>query len=552
MSVVTTTIKCDGSAIPATYALVAVDVRRALNRLPSAVLLFQDGDIAEQRFAVSDAGTFALGKEVEILARFEGDPSRAGRDAVLFKGLVVRHGVEAGPQGSVLRVDLRDKAIKLTRPRRNKVSRDMTDSDAIAAVVKAAGLSAQVDATRITHASLVQYDCSDWDWLVARAQAAGLLVTVQDGKVIARKLPAAGDAVLRLNFGVDDILDLQFECDATGQDNGFDAVSWDIDGQKPSRVSGTPAPAPAMGNLGGAAAARALGFGEATLWNATALLPDEAAAWAAAEAQRTQMALLRGRVRTIGQGALQLLDVIDLRGVPRAFTGKAPITGLCHRIDAQGWTTDLQFGLDDAPHNRRADIARAPAGGLVPPVGGLQIGVVVAVGDDPDGQHRVKLTLAGLGDDAPHLWARMASIDAGKDRGVCFWPEPGDEVVLGFFNDDPRQPVVLGSLYSSKHPPPKAVADDSSKNTLRGLVTRGGLTIGLVDADKPRLFLETPGGAKLLMDDEAQSIVISDQHNNTITLDKNGITIASGKDLTFDANGGGGKVSIKGQTIDLN
>ena len=121
-------------------------------------------------------------------------------------------------------------------------------------------------------------------------------------------------------------------------------------------------------------------------------------------------------------------------------------------------------------------------------------------------------------------------------------------MVLGFFNDDPRQPVVLGALFGSKNTPPSAVHDGSDKNTLRGLVTRSGLTLAL-DDDKKQLSLQMPSGAKLLMDDDGEAIVLSDKHGNKITLDKNGIALKSAKDLLLDASG---NVTVKGAKIDLN
>ncbi|WP_459613983.1 phage baseplate assembly protein V [Dickeya oryzae] len=52
------------------------------------------------------------------------------------------------------------------------------------------------------------------------------------------------------------------------------------------------------------------------------------------------------------------------------------------------------------------------------------------------------------------LWARLASYYASSGIGAQFMPEVGDEVILGYFNNNPSDPVILGSLYSSKNPPP--------------------------------------------------------------------------------------------------
>jgi uncharacterized protein involved in type VI secretion and phage assembly len=130
-----------------------------------------------------------------------------------------------------------------------------------------------------------------------------------------------------------------------------------------------------------------------------------------------------------------------------------------------------------------------------------------------------------------------------------FRPEVGDEVVVGFFNQDPRHPVILGSLYSSKNAPPDALAEDDKENKAKGIVTASGIKMLWLDGDKPALSFELPSGAKLLLDDGEESILISDKHGNTITLDKNGIAIKSSKDFKVDA--GSGNVEIAGTQVDL-
>lgn len=542
---ITLTIKVAGLAIQSDIGLVSVDVRRDLNRLPTAMLVFLDGDLPSATFPVSDSGKFKPGTDVEILARYAD-----GQDMSLFKGLVVRHGLEVSGLnmgGPLLRVELRDKAVALTRPRRSRVSVDAKDSDVFMKLIRAAGLQGQVDATQVVHPSLVQYDCTDWDWLVTRAEALGLVVAVVDGQVRITQPEASAQPVLTVTLGTD-IVDLEFDCDALGQEAGVDATSWDPATLKSADAQGTKPAKPSQGELGGDKAAADLGFAKSTRLFAGPLLAAEAKGWATAEAARSQWGLLRGRVRMQGFGNIHPLDVVEIKGVAKAFAGKALVTGLCHRIADGNWTTDLQFGLSAQPHHRRPDIASAPAAGLLPPAAALQIGIVEAVAEDPGGQHRIQVKVPALGDAATGLWARLASPDAGNERGFCFRPEPGDEVVLGFFNDDPRQPVVLGALFGSKNPPPAAVYDSSDKNNLRGLVTRSGLSL-LMDDDKKQLSLQTPSGAKLLLDDDGEAILISDKHGNKITLDKDGIRITSAKDFKVEASG---NVTVKGSKIDLN
>lgn len=548
MSVVTVTVLSGGRAIDPVHQLLSVDIRRELNRLPTAQLVFMDGDLATREYPVSDSGLFDPGQEIEIKARYEGD-SAAGGDQSLFKGLVVRHAIESNAQGSSLRVELRDKAVKLAHPRRSQVLEKMSDSALIKQLIGDVGLAAgTVDATVPTHDTLVQYDCSDWDLIVSRAEANGLVVAVQDGRINVTKPDTSAAAALAIDHGLDEIYELAFETDAMGQDVSFKARSWSILDQAIVETAGAAAPASSQGTATGKKLAQALGYRDAVLVHPVGLPPEEAKAWASSEAARGQLSLVRGSARLPGRGSAALLQVVELKGLPKAFAGKALVSGLCQRIDGDGWVTVLQFGLSPQAHRARPDIAAPPAAGLWPAVGGLQLGVVEAMHEDPQGEFRVKVKLPGLGADAPGYWARMASPDAGNARGWFFWPEPGDEVVLGFFNQDPRMPVVLGSMFGSKNKPPADIADTTDKNLRRGLVTKKGLTLAFVDDDKAQLYLQTPGGSKVLLDDDAELVALSDKHGNKLTLDKDGVTIVSAKDFLVDAKG---KVEIKGSKVDL-
>nr|WP_156302500.1 phage baseplate assembly protein V [Methylogaea oryzae] len=141
----------------------------------------------------------------------------------------------------------------------------------------------------------------------------------------------------------------------------------------------------------------------------------------------------------------------------------------------------------------------------------------------------------------------MVSPDAGKDRGYCFRPEVGDEVVIGFINQDPRQPIVLGALFGSVNKPPQRFGEPKDANTGRGIASKKGSLFGF-DDEKVRIYLETPAGNKITLDDDAKSIVLADQHGNTVTLDQNGISLKSAKDLKLEASG---NVTISGAKVDV-
>ena len=547
MSVVTVTVSSNGAPISPEIELLAVHTRRELNKLPSARLSFIDGDVANRKFPLSDAATFAPGAEIEIKARWEDKPSS---EAMIFKGKVVRHSLEASNRGCLLHIELKDKAILMTRGRKNAVRQDISDADNFSRLVSDAGLTAgTMDATTHKHKSLVQYQCTDWDFMLSRAQALGRQVLVVDGAVSVRAPSLSGPAKLKLEFGLGEIYDWDLEFDAADQTPGIDAQGWDEANQAALSATGKAKAEPAQGKLKGAAAASSLALAKRTLAQFAPMAQTELQEWADGQLTRSRMAMLRGSVSLLGTGTLLPLDIVELAGMGLRFNGRALVSGVAHRIEEGNWVTDLQLGLAADSLIDGAAASAAPAAALLPAVSGLQIGIVASVQDDPDKAMRVSLNLPVLGADAAPVWARWAFPDAGNARGMAFWPEVGDEVVVGFFNDDPRQPVVLGGLYSAKNPPHAPYDQPQDKNVAKGWFTKAGNEIGFIDGDKPQIFIRTPAKREILLDDDGKQIKLSDADGNSLVMDSNGITLKSSKDFKVDA--ASGDVEIKGSKIDF-
>jgi Rhs element Vgr protein len=279
-----------------------------------------------------------------------------------------------------------------------------------------------------------------------------------------------------------------------------------------------------------------------------ALEPAELTAWADARLLRSRFALLRGRAVVEGRAGLAPLDSVSLVGVGQRFNGKALISAVTQRLNRDGWRTELRLGLSPEWFAQRPDIAATASGGLLPPVSQLQIAVVAGFEKDPSGEHRVKIQLPALDQKQGALWARLARPDAGKDRGIVFWPEAGDEVVVGFLDGDPRQPVVLGSLHGSARAPKAPAALPSDANDVRAIVSRAGSSVVFDDNDKV-ITIQTPAKNEVRIDDKAKAITVSDQHGNQIILNDKGITLKSAKDFTLDASAG--KVAIRAKSVDL-
>lgn len=547
MSTVTITILSAGKTMDPTYEVVSVDILKEVNRIPSAQIVLLDGSAAEQKFAISDDAFFEPGKEVEIKLRYESDP---GGETTVFKGLVVKQVVEASQDGTLLTVELKDAAIKLAQTRRSEVYLKKKDTAIFEQLIKNGGLDkGTVDDTKVEHPEIVQYYSTDWDFMLSRAGACGLLVIAEDGALSVQEIALDGepDEKHTFEFGKSLIYNFEMEVDASSQRGEVASIAWDLKNQKLTQASKAKAFNLSQGDLKAGDLAEAVGGKQQTLSSPVPADPKALQAWADAVMTRSRMAMIRGCLAIQGVGDIHRLEMMKVAGVGERFNGKTLVTGVRHRVDANGWQTDVQFGLSPEAFVERRDIVDVPAAGLLPGVNGLQIGVVDKYEDDPDKEFRVKVILPGIDETKGAVWARLASPDAGKDRGYFFRPEQGDEVVVGFLNDDPRHPVILGAMYSSKN----TLAKDmqvSKENTTRGIVSRTGITLAFTDDKKPLACLKTPGPNKITLDDDGKMIEIEDQNGNKITMDKDGIKIQSAKDLKIEASG---NVEIKGSKVDV-
>ena len=168
---------------------------------------------------------------------------------------------------------------------------------------------------------------------------------------------------------------------------------------------------------------------------------------------------------------------------------------------------------------------RLPAG-----LGGRWYGVFPALVTDikdPDGQGRVRISLPWSPDPqgaACELWARLATLMGGNNRGSWFIPDVNDEVLVAFEGGDPRRPYVLGGLWNGKDTPPESMdgAGDNHKKVIR---SRNGVQITIDDQDgEENLILETPGGQKVTLKDGPGSVEIVDSNGNSVRFEAAGIT----------------------------
>src|SRR5262249_41263364 len=156
------------------------------------------------------------GTEIEIQLGYR------SQNATVFRGIVVRHGVRARPSGSLLLVECKDVAVRLTQGAKSAYFVDKKDSEIIEEVLQARGLDSDVADTGVSLEAVVQVESTDWDFILCRAEANGRLVGVVDGTVTVKAPDAEAEPALSVGFG-STLLELDVEMDARVQDESLTA-----------------------------------------------------------------------------------------------------------------------------------------------------------------------------------------------------------------------------------------------------------------------------------------------------------------------------------------
>ncbi len=534
------TVLSDGQEVGGEFAVRSVYIHKSFNKISVARLVLLDGDIPNEDFPASNEDLFIPGKEIEIKLGYHGD------EETVFKGIITKHSLRSQrPNSSLLEVEVKDAAIKMTIDRKNKYFAEVTDTDIIEEICNEYGITNEIEATVGDHFEMVQHYVTDWDFIVTRAEANGMLVLPDDGTLIVKKPSFSGSAVLDLVYG-QNIIEFETCLDALHQYEAVTSKAWDFTNQELTELDGNDPGFADQGNLPSTELASVIGLQTLDIRHSGRLDQTELQNWADSTLLRSRLAKIQGRIRIIGFNGITPGDLIDLSGLGDRFNGSAYVSAVSHVFGRESiWYTDLHIGFSEKwLIEQYTNVMDRPAGGLLSGVNGLQVGKVTAIHDDPDGEDRVQVRLPVLDLDGDGIWARVSTLDAGENRGSFFRPEVDDEVIIGFINDDPRDAIILGMVHSSAKPSP-VVAEES--NPIKGFVTRSEMKL-LFDDDAVTFTIETPNGNKILISDDEGSINIEDQNGNTIVMDSSGIAYESASDITFKASG---NIKIEGTNVEL-
>ena len=522
---VSLTVKAKGKEIPETIQVLSIYTQKAVNKLPIAEVVLMDGDPRTEEFDASALEDLKPGNEIEILAGYHSE------EKTIFKGIITGQRLKVIARRGQLTLKCTDKALKMTATRNSKNFAKQKDSAIISSLIGNHGLSKQVDATNVEHKNLIQYHASDWDFMMQRAEANGLVVLTDDGKVSVKAPKPSGSADLEVTYG-EDIISFDAEVDSRFQLKKVSSQAWD--GKKLELVSQN-SQEPSLGSWGSLDGKKLseVPNGEFEWVNTAPLESSELKELANAQLIKSRLSRIRGFVRFQGNSKPKIGGLITLSGLSKQFNGDAYVTQVVHELVDNDWQTEVHFGLPPEWFYHQQKASTPPAGGLLPSIPGLHNGKVKQIHEDPNGETRILVDLPLIGTAGGGVWARLANPYSTESAGIYFMPEVGDEVILGFLNDDPRFPIILGTLYGKKKKPPYT---PDQKNKTKAIVTKAKLTIEF-DEEKKIITIKTPKGQTAILDDDGSSVTLKDSNQNKLVLDSKGITLDTPKDINLKAKG---------------
>ncbi|MGB5048324.1 MAG: VgrG-related protein, partial [Caldilineaceae bacterium] len=474
---------------------------------------------------------FKIGDQIQVKAGFDGS------GAALFIGEITGLEPDFQQDGKAsLLIHAYDKSYRLHRGKKSRTFLEQSDADIIRQLLSEAKV--QIGTLElpsvITHTFMIQYNQTNMEWLLMRAEQLGCQVYVRDGKL--HFTPAAkksGDAT-PLTWG-DNLLSFRPRVTAVHQPKDVSVYSWDQVQKK--EIVGKATPDTALKSAPtfrpGGTFAKSAFKDDASVAIVNMPAQDVNSAKAIAEGYLSDLdsAFTQAEGVAFGNADIQVGRPVKINireAKLTAYSGEYVVSAVRHVYRRTGrWETHFSVtgrrtnslnGLLE-PGNERVFYGNR-FNGVVP--------AIVTNFSDPENLGRIKVKYPWLIDtkDQPveSDWLRIAAPAAGKERGFYFIPEVDDEVLIAFEHGDPNRPYMIGTLWNKKDKPPKPSnqVNDGSNITERIIKSRSGHIIVLND---------TSGQEQILIRDKSEK--------NEIVIDTktNSISITAQQDINIDAGG---------------
>ena len=488
-----------------------------------------------------------IGNQVEIGVDL--DINAGGGSNSLIKGEITALEPHFSSDGATLIVVRGyEKSHRLHRGKKSRSFKNITDSDLAQKIAGEVGLSPEVDLTSVTYDFVLQYNQTNYEFLMSRAERIGYKFSAADGKLYFKKGIANLGTGPELKYG-EGLKTFEPRWTAVHQTDEMKVTGWDGKLKQPIVGQNTPIRSLNQGGMTktGGAQAQTFGAAHAIIVDRPVDSQEQAKSLADGLSTDISLAFVQAEGTCLGNPGVLPGHTITITNVGKRFSGKYFVTSATHIYNSSGYETNFSISGRNpntfmslvAPHDgNNQEFGR---------VNGLVIGIVTNL-NDPDNLGRVKVKYPWLTNDIESDWMRIAVPMAGQGRGMMILPEVDDEVLVAFEHGDIHHPYIVGSLWNNRDKPPlpSSQAVESGKVNQRVFKTRKGHTVTFNDKDgEEQISVVSKSGHKIVLDDGGEKISIMDNSgSNSMIIDSasNSMKIKVGGDFSVEATG---KITMK-------
>jgi len=308
--------------LPAYVSEVKVEQKTSL---PSSFSLrFDMGDFTEltkEKLDILNAG-FKTGDEVVISMGFDSfEKLITGEIAVIEPQFHERISLE------IRGYDRLRKLLSLPKgSSENGSFKDMKDSDIVTKIAQDAGLSAEVEDTKVVHPHVMRNNQNYFKFIEDMAKLNGYEFLANDKKIVFRKSRQDGSPDITLKYGIDFTV---FSVQCREAPEGVEVRSWDSKNKK--EVVST-----AKNKAGGASGP------SVCITDETVVDPEHADEIAKAKLDAMMKNLFSGDGRCCGNPKIVVGANIKIEGVGDFFSGAYYVTEAVHSVDDAGYMTSFK------------------------------------------------------------------------------------------------------------------------------------------------------------------------------------------------------------------
>lgn len=525
--VLVVSVYINGDLLDSKYMLTSVWIRKEINKIGKAELVFRAWSTIEAgENTDSDEPEFTPGNSIRIEAGY----LNSAPEESIFEGIIIAQQLDLELRGeTTFKIECRDYLYPSTVFPKTSIYTN-TDNQTVINTITGnyPPIQATVGTTSTTYDNITQYEVSDWDFMLERARLSGFFIITEGQQTTIDKPDVTADTVYTFTMD-ENIVDMKGKLQASKQLSKVNVFAWNSKEQKLVSISvdTNSVTNNNQGDLSPEELAEKMGNNELTLQTSEYIDDDSLQQWATAKLLENILKRVKGEVVCKGTAAITAGCMVEIQKVNKHLDGNAFCGAVEHEIKDGNWQTTTYMGYEEEKENTGSSDKKKSN-----TISGLQIGKVSQIEEDPSKEYNIQVEVPLFkSSEINKIWARMATFWASNQYGSFFIPDVGDEVVLGFFDNDPGKPVILGSLYSSNQSPATEI---EKENNTRSIVTKSKLKLQF-DEEKKVITLQTPGNNTIEINDDGKSITLTDQNSNKIAMTESGISIESAKSLSLKA-----------------